>query len=133
MDTTQDFQMLQTYINNLSKTASDIRVALLRNVTETEDVTSAEQTLTNVISTLQSFVTTNLNALEGQEVVNEFIAELKVLLYKYTASISITDSEGGYGVAYGEGGSPSIALKATLDGITGSKTFNVSSLVGDNL
>jgi len=132
LDTTEDFQTLQTQVSELSDIAEAIRTAL-GNVTETTDVTSAEQTLTNVISTLQSFVTTNLNAIGGQDVVEDFIAELKVLLDKYTASIAITDSEGGYGVGYGEGGTPSITFTASLDGATGSKTFNVSSLVGNDL
>ena len=130
MDTKEDFQTLQTQVSELSDVAEAIRTAL-GNVTETTDVTSAEQTLTNVISTLQSFVTTNLNALGGQDVVEDFIAELKTLLDKYTASISITDSS-GYGENWG-GGEASITFTASLDGATGSKTYNKSSLLGSDL
>lgn len=72
--------------------------------------------------------------IEQEQVMNSFLAEMKVVFDKYTAKIEIGSDETGYGEAYGAGEvAVGIKLTATLDGVTSTKEIDKSVITGADL
>ncbi len=65
-------------------------------------------------------------------VMTNFLAELKVVFDKYTASSAITPFETGYGTSYGEPGLGYV-LTASFEGVSSSKEIKKSVINGSDL
>jgi hypothetical protein len=72
------------------------------------------------------------NQEEQQAVMNNFLAELRVVFDKYTASAEATQFESGYGTNYGEPGLGFI-LTASFDGVSSTKELKKSVIAGSDL
>lgn len=72
------------------------------------------------------------NQEEQNAVMNNFLAELRVVFDKYAASISTASFEDGYGTSYGEPGIGFI-LTATLDNVTSTKEIRKAVIVSEDL
>lgn len=71
---------------------------------------------------------------EQNAVMNNFLAELKVVFDKYAAKIEIGSDTTGYGEAYGTGETAvGIKLTATFEGTTATKEINKSVIIGSDL
>lgn len=93
-------------------------------------ITAAENALLAIISSAQD----KLDLIEQEEVMDNFLAELKVVFDKYTAKIEIGSNSTGYGESYGEGETAvGIKLTATFDGTTATKEINKSVIVSGDL
>jgi hypothetical protein len=93
-------------------------------------ITVAENALLAIISSAQE----KLDLIEQEEVMDNFLAELKVVFDKYTAKIELGSTETGYGLNYGEGETAvGIKLTATFEGTTATKEINKSVIVSGDL
>lgn len=68
-----------------------------------------------------------------EEVMTNFMAELKVVFDKYAAQMEIGNSESGYGESYGTGSGVGVKFTASFDGITSTKEINKAVIVGADL
>ena len=67
-------------------------------------------------------------------VMNNFLAELKVVFEKYTAKIEIGSDTTGWGLNYGEGETATgFMLSATFEGVTSMKEINKAVIVSEDL
>jgi len=94
------------------------------------DITTAENALMSIASAIQG----KLDELAQEQVMTNFLAELRLVFDKYTAKIEIGSTSTGYGESYGEGETAvGIKLTATFDGTTATKEINKSVIVGGDL
>ena len=94
------------------------------------DITIAENALMSIASAIQG----TLNELAQEQVMTNFLAEMKAVFDKYTAKIELGSSATGYGEAYGEGETAvGIKLTAVFEGVTSSKEINKSVIVSGDL
>ena len=94
------------------------------------DITVAENALMSIASAIQG----KLDELAQEQVMTNFLAEMKLVFDKYTAKIEIGSNDTGYGMNYGEGETAvGIKLTATFDGTTATKEINKSVIVGSDL
>lgn len=70
---------------------------------------------------------------EQNAVMNNFLAELKVVFDKYAAKIEIGSDTTGYGLSYGGGASVGVKLTAIFEGTTATKEINKSVIVSEDL
>ena len=71
---------------------------------------------------------------EQEVVMDNFLAELKVVFDKYSAIMEVGSNSGGYGVGYGEGSSTlGVKFTATFEGVTSVKEINKAVIVGTDL
>lgn len=73
------------------------------------------------------------NQEEQQIVMDNFLAEMKVVFDKYSASVEVGNPAEGYGTNYGGGGAAWFKLSATFEGTTATKEINKSVIVGSDL
>lgn len=95
------------------------------------------ETFFNIFENIE-FIETWANAkileADQEQVMNSFLAEMKVVFDKYTAKIEIGSDETGYGEAYGAGEvAVGIKFTATLDGATSTKEIDKSVITGADL
>lgn len=94
------------------------------------DITIAENALMSIASAIQG----KLVELSQEQVMTNFLSEMKLVFDKYTAKIEIGSNETGYGVSYGEGETAAgIKLTATFEGTTATKEINKSVIVSGDL
>lgn len=76
-----------------------------------------------------------LDNLAQEEVMNSFLAEMKVVFDKYSAKIEIGSSGVGYGENYGSGSTSSAGVKFTaiLEGVTATKEINKTIITSQDL
>lgn len=115
-----------------------------------ESVTSLEQSVTTAdaehpldteftsiyvnIDDIRTWAYQRLLETNQEEVMSNFLAELKLVFDKYSAKIEIGSNSTGYGEAYGEGETAvGIKLTATLDGVSVTKEINKSTIVSGDL
>lgn len=97
--------------------------ALMDVVDETDPDNQFNSTFTNIFENLESveaWANQKLLEAEQDEVMGNFLGELKLVFDKYSATISTMAFEDGYGVGYGEPGT-GFLLTASLDGVTSTK------------
>lgn len=70
---------------------------------------------------------------EQNAVMNNFLAELKLVFDKYAAQMEVGSNATGYGINYGGGTSVGVKLTATLEGTTAIREINKSVIVGTDL
>lgn len=82
-----------------------------------------DTTFTNIFADLvsvESWANAKILEAEQEQVMANFLAEMKVVFDKYSATISTMAFEDGYGIGYGEPGT-GFLLAASLDGVTSTK------------
>lgn len=89
-----------------------------------------EDTLLSIDTAAQ----TKLDNLAQQEVINNFLVEMKLVFDKYTAKMEVGSSGVGYGTNYG-GNTPAASIKFTVifENITGTKEINNTVITGGDL
>lgn len=105
------------------------------NVADPENTfgVAINQILGNLAS-VEDWANTKILEIEQEQVMNSFLAELKVVFDKYVAKIELGSSATGYGEAYGEGETAvGIKLTATLEGVTATKEINKSVIISEDL
>lgn len=70
---------------------------------------------------------------EQNAVMNNFLAELKLVFDKYSAQMEVGSNATGYGESYGGGTSVGVKLTATFEGITAIREINKAVIVGSDL
>lgn len=69
-----------------------------------------------------------------EEVMDNFLAEIKVVFDKYTAKIEVGNTADGYGIDYGNSASNvGVKFTATFDGVTATKEINKAAIVSGDL
>ena len=94
-------------------------------------ITTIESSLLDIKSAAQA----KLDNLAQEEVMNSFLAEMKVVFDKYTAKMEIGSSGVGYGTAYGVGSTSAAGIKftATLDNVVSTKEINKTIITSQDL
>lgn len=86
------------------------------------------------LASVEEWATNKILEADQEEVMDNFLAELKVVFDKYTAKIELGSSATGYGEAYGEGETAvGIKLTATFEGVTSTKEINKSVITSVDL
>lgn len=88
-----------------------------------------ESTLNNV----KAWANQKILEVNQEEVMTNFMAELKVVFDKYSAQMEIGDVATGYGTNYGGGASVGVKFTATFEGVTSSKEISGAVIVGADL
>lgn len=70
---------------------------------------------------------------EQNAVMNNFLAELKLVFDKYAAQMEVGSNDTGYGTNYGGGTSAGVKLTATFEGTTAIREINKAVIVGADL
>lgn len=86
----------------------------------------------NKLVTIENWANGKIVEAEQEQVMNSFLAEMKVVFEKYSASAAITPFEDGYGVGYGEPGL-GYTLTASLGGVTSNKDIKKSVIDKEDL
>ena len=112
---------LQTLESSIS--ATDLELAT--------SITSIE----NILADIKSAAQAKLDNLAQEEVMNSFLAEMKLVFDKYTAKMEIGSSGVGYGESYGAASTSAAGIKftATLNDITSTKEINKTIITSQDL
>lgn len=87
----------------------------------------------DTIDSVKAWATQKILEASQEEVMTNFMAELKVVFDKYAAVMEIGDVDTGYGTNYGGGATVGVKFTASLGGITSSKEINKAVIVGADL
>lgn len=95
------------------------------------NISEIETNLGEIILAAQA----KLDSLVQEEVMNSFLAEMKVVFDKYTAKMEIGSSGVGYGVNWGGGSTSAAGIKftATLNDVTSTKEINKTIITSQDL
>jgi len=95
------------------------------------NISEIETNLGEIILAAQA----KLDNLAQEEVMNSFLAEMKVVFDKYTAKMEVGSSGVGYGESYGAASTSSAGIKftATLDDVTSTKEINKTIITSQDL
>lgn len=120
-------------ISDVGFTLSNLQV-LETSLTEAgiimdDKVTLIENTLLEIDAAAQ----TKLDELAQEQVMTNFLAEMKLVFDKFSASMEVGSDESGYGTNYGGGNSVGVKFVATLDGVTATKEINKAVIVSSDL
>lgn len=110
--------------------------SLDENIQLTPNAADMDDELANLVHYMQQIETwaqNNIDQINREQVLNEFLASLKTLMTEYSASFEIGSTSAGYGVSYGEGEASGIKVSVSKDGISSSRVFEGNSLTSDDL
>lgn len=95
------------------------------------NISEIETNLGEIILAAQA----KLDNLAQEEVMNSFLAEMKVVFDKYTAKMEIGSSGVGYGESYGAASTSSAGIKFTaiLNGVESTKEINKTLITSQDL
>lgn len=132
MTTKQTYEKVITDADATLETLDTLQSSI--SVTDLEldsSLTLIENTLLEIVSAAQA----KLDNLAQEDVMNNFLAEMKAVFDKYTAKMEIGSSGAGYGDSYGSGSSSAAGVKftATLDGVTSTKEINKTIITSQDL
>jgi hypothetical protein len=90
-----------------------------------------EDNLISIVSAAQA----KLDTLAQEEVINSFLAEMKVVFDKYTAKMEVGSSGVGYGMTWGGGSTSAAGIKFTaiLNGVESTKEINKTIITSQDL
>lgn len=121
------------------QTANDSLVAALAilqsKVNLTPDGTEISTQLSQIETAsnqVQAWAQENYDEIAGQEVMNAFLAELKLLFTEYSVILEALVGEEGYGENYG-GAGPGIKFTVTQNGLTNTKILADTTLTSEDL
>lgn len=89
--------------------------------------------IATTIDNVKAWATQKILEADQEEVMTNFMAELKVVFDKYAAVMEIGSVESGYGQSYGGSEGVGVKFTATLDGVTSTKEINKAVIVGSDL
>lgn len=94
------------------------------------DITIVENALMSIASAIQG----KLNELAQEQVMTNFLAEMKLVFDKYTATLEVGTTTDGYGMDWG-GATPNAGVRLTtmFGGVTATKEINKSVIVSGDL
>lgn len=110
--------------------------SLDENIQLTPNAADMDDELANLVHYMQqisAWAQNNIDQINQEQVLNEFLASLKTLMTEYSASFEIGNTSAGYGVSYGEGEASGIKVSVSKDGISSSRVFEGNSLTSDDL
>lgn len=87
----------------------------------------------DTIDSVKAWAAQKIQEADQEEVMDNFLAELKVVFDKYAASMQVGSAGQGYGENWGGGNSIGVKFVTTLDGVTSTKEINKSVIVGSDL
>lgn len=95
------------------------------------NISEIETNLGEIILAAQA----KLDNLAQEEVMNSFLAEMKLVFDKYTAKMEIGSSGVGYGESYGAASTSAAGIKftATLNDVTSTKEINKTLITSQDL
>ncbi|WP_391559703.1 hypothetical protein [Robertmurraya sp.] len=136
MTTKQEYQNILTEVNAIGQSV----ITLDSNLTTidnsdlvTDDVANILMSITDIQNWANAAIEQAIQE-EQNAVMNNFLAELKVVFDRYAAKIEIGSDTTGYGEAYGTGETAvGIKLTATFEGTTATKEINKSVIIGSDL
>lgn len=134
MTTKQEYEAFLHQINIIETSVLDLDDALI-GADNRGDIEQDIGNLVISVHNIQAWLNTQIARTAQEEqnaVMNNFLAELKVVFDKYAASISTASFEDGYGIGYGEPGTGFI-LTATLDNVTSTKEIRKAVIVSGDL
>lgn len=85
------------------------------------------------LASVEAWAKAKIMEADQEQVMNDFLAEMKLVFDKYTAKIEVGSDESGYGESYGSGGTVGVKFTATLGGVTATKEINKSVIVSGDL
>lgn len=99
------------------------------------DLVTSLNTIENSLLDIRSAAQAKLDNLAQEEVINSFLAEMKVVFDKYTAKMEIGSSGVGYGQNWGGGSTSAAGIKftATLGDVTSTKEINKTIITSQDL
>lgn len=130
--TKEDYQKVITDVgftlSNLQALETSLTAASMSMETE---LSLIENTLLSIDTAAQA----KLDSLAQEEVINSFLAEMKLVFDKYTAKMEVGSSGVGYGESYGSGTTSAGGIKftATLDNVTSTKEINKTIITSQDL
>lgn len=89
--------------------------------------------VTTTIDSVKAWATQKIQESNQEEVMTNFMAELKVVFDKYAAVMEIGSVESGYGQSYGGSEGVGVKFTAILEGVTSTKTINKSTILSADL
>lgn len=117
MTTKQQYEQVIISVNSVLSAMQGLTVV----IDETDLILDDQLTLIdNNLLAIEATAQIKLDAIEQEQVMASFLAEMNVVFDKYSATISTMAFEDGYGVGYGEPGT-GFLLTASLDGVTSTK------------
>lgn len=132
MTTKQQYEQVVTDVQaNLNGLA-----ALEFSIGETDlDLGISLNTIEGSLLDIKSAAQAKLDNLAQEEVMNSFLAEMKVVFDKYTAKMEIGSSGVGYGQNWGGGSTAAAGIKftATLNDVTSTKEINKTIITSQDL
>jgi len=130
--TKEDYQKVITDVGFTlsSLQALETSLATASMSMETE-LSLIEDTLLSIDTAAQA----KLDNLAKEEVMNSFLAEMKVVFDKYTAKMEIGSSGVGYGMNWGAASTSAAGIKftATLNDVTSTKEINKTIITSQDL
>lgn len=136
MSTIEQYKDVQVEVEAV-KASLDLlksKIALTGSVENEGEVQEIE---TNLM-TIHDWAAENIENLEGEQVLNNFLASLKTLMTEYSATFDVVSTQAGvgYGENYGQGSSNEpVGVKITVekDGVTSSKVFETLSFNSEDI
>lgn len=89
--------------------------------------------ITFKIDNVKAWATQKILESSQEEVMTNFMAELKVVFDKYAASMEVGSVESGYGQSYGGSEGVGVKFTASFEGVTSTKTINKSTILSADL
>lgn len=128
------YEAVVTKANNAQTLVDALSTAIFdadpTEITFEPDFDAIQTTINNVVA----WANQKILEADQEEVMVDFLSELKVVFEKYTAKIEIGSDTTGYGEGYGEGETAvGVKLTATFEGVTSTKEINKSVIVSGDL
>lgn len=132
MTTKQAYEKVITDADATLETLDTLQSSI--SVTDLEldsSLTLIENTLLEIVS----FAQAKLDNLAQEDVMNNFLIEMKAVFDKYTAKMEIGSSGAGYGTAYGAGSTSAAGVKFTarLNNVISTKEINKTIITSQDL
>lgn len=129
--TKEDYQKVITDVGFTLSSLQALETSLAAaSMSMDTELSLIEETFLSIDTAAQA----KLDNLAQEEVMNSFLAEMKLVFDKYTAKMEIGSSGVGYGTNYG-GNTPGAGIKftATLNGVESTKEINKTLITSQDL
>jgi len=130
--TKEDYQKVITDVGFTLSSLQALETSLAAaSMSMDTELSLIEDTLLSIDTAAQA----KLDRLAQEEVMNSFLAEMKLVFDKYTAKMEIGSSGVGYGESYGAASTSSSGIKftATLNDVTSTKEINKTIIISQDL
>lgn len=135
MTTKQEYETFLQNVNIIETSVLDLDDALI-GADNRDDIEQDIGNLVISVHNIETWLNTQIARTAQEEqnaVMNNFLAELKVVFDKYAAQMEVGSNDTGYGTNYGGGTSVGVKLTATFEGTTAIREINKAVIVGADL